>query len=414
MWMNRRAGSILCGLLWLASSMRAQAPEAPVTLLSSDQLNDLVAPIALYPDSLLAQVLAASTYPLEIVEAQQWLQQNRGLQGSQMLDLAKQQSWDPSVQALVAFPSVLALLNRDIRWTTDLGNAFLAQQADVMSAVQAMRARARDNGRLVSTPQQSVTVATGQGQSAIEIQPANPQIIYVPTYNPNYVWGPPAWGAYPALGYPDTGSGFSFNPGVLIGALFSGLLSFGGWGWGLSWLTHALFLNNLFFGHFGFGGFGGFGGSGGFGARSVWVHNPGHRLGVAYPNHVVASRFSTGRSYAGSSAARYNTARSYSAASSVHSGGWQRASSSPGVGARSYESYNRGSVAQSRYNSPAQSYRSSQAFASNYRSAAPAARYSSPKASSHYSAPKQSRAPHYKAPHVSSHSGGGGHSGKHR
>jgi hypothetical protein len=284
----------------------------------------------------------------------------------------------------------------------------------VMSAVQAMRARARDNGRLVSTPQQSVTVATGQGQSAIEIQPANPQIIYVPTYNPNYVWGPPAWGAYPALGYPDTGSGFSFNPGVLIGALFSGLLSFGGWGWGLSWLTHALFLNNLFFGHFGFGGFGGFGGSGGFGARSVWVHNPGHRLGVAYPNHVVASRFSTGRSYAGSSAARYNTARSYSAASSVHSGGWQRASSSPGVGARSYESYNRGSVAQSRYNSPAQSYRSSQAFASNYRSAAPAARYSSPKASSHYSAPKQSRAPHYKAPHVSSHSGGGGHSGKHR
>jgi hypothetical protein len=414
MWMNRRAGSILCGLLWLTSSMGAQAPEAPVTLLSSDQLNDLVAPIALYPDSLLAQVLAASTYPLEIVEAQQWLLQNRGLQGSQMLDLAKQQSWDPSVQALVAFPSVLALLNRDIRWTTDLGNAFLAQQADVMSAVQAMRARARDNGRLVSTPQQSVTVATGQGQSAIEIQPATPQIIYVPTYNPNYVWGPPAWGAYPALGYPDTGSGFSFNPGVLIGALFSGLLSFGGWGWGLSWLTHALFLNNLFFGHFGFGGFGGFGGSGGFGARSVWVHNPGHRLGVAYPNHVVASRFSTGRSYAGSSAARYNTARSYSAASSVHSGGWQRASSSPGVGARSYESYNRGSVAQSRYNSPAQSYRSSQAFASNYRSAAPAARYSSPKASSHYSAPKQSRAPHYKAPHVSSHSGGGGHSGKHR
>src|ERR1700728_3458179 len=168
MRMNRRAGSILCGVLWLTSSIRAQAPEAPVALLTADQLNDLVAPIALYPDSLLAQVLAASTYLLEIVEAQQWVQQNRGLQGSQSLDLAKQQNWDPSVQALVAFPSVLALLNRDIRWTTDLGNAFLAQQGDVMGAVQAMRGRARDNGRLVSTPQQSVSVAADQGQSAIE------------------------------------------------------------------------------------------------------------------------------------------------------------------------------------------------------------------------------------------------------
>jgi Protein of unknown function (DUF3300) len=432
MWMNRRACAILCGtLLCLTSSIWAQAPEAPVTQMTPDQLNDLVAPIALYPDSLLAQVLAASTYPLEIVEAQQWLQQNPGLQGSQLLDAAKQQSWDPSVQALVAFPSVMALLNRDIRWTTDLGNAFLAQQADVMNAVQAMRARARDNGRLVSTPQQSVTVATDQGQSAIEIQPANPQVIYVPTYNPAYVWGPPAFGAYPALGYPDTGSGFSFNPGVLIGALFSGLMSFGGWGWGLSWLAHALFLNNLFFGHFGFGGFGG---GGGFGAHTAWVHNPSHRLGVAYPNHMVASRFSSGRSYAGLSASRYG-------GSSVRSGGFQHASSSPGVaarsyesynhssaapsryssnagaGARSYESYNRGSVAASRYNSPAQSYRGSQAFASNYRSAAPAGHYSSPKASSHYSAPKASRAPHMKAPHVSSHSGGhssGGHSGKHR
>jgi len=442
MWMNRKAGAILCGvsLLYLTSSIWAQAPEAPVTALTPDQLNDLVAPIALYPDSLLAQVLAASTYPLEIVEAQQWVQQSRGLQGPQLLDAAKQQSWDPSVQALVAFPSVLTLLNRDIRWTTDLGNAFLAQQADVMNAVQTMRGRARDNGRLVSTPQQSVTVATDQGQSAIEIQPANPQIIYVPTYSPSYVWGPPALGGYPALGYPDTGSGFSFNPGVLIGALFSGLMSFGGWGWGLSWLTHALFLNNLFFGHFGFGGLGG---GGGFGAQSAWVHNPGHRLGVAYPNHMVASRFSTGH---------YNSGRSYTArpygGSSVRSGGSQRAesnfhtSSSAGLGARSYESnnrgsvassryssnagarsyesYNRGSVAASRYNSPVQSYRGSQAFASNYRSAAPAARYSSPKMSSHYSAPKApkaSRAPHYKAPHVSSHSGGhssGGHSGKHR
>ena len=102
----------------------AQTPEpAPVALLSSDQLDDLVAPIALYPDSLLGQVLAASTYPLEIVEAQQWLQQNRALQNAQLLEAAKLQSWDPSVQALVVFPNVLTLLNRDIRWTTDLGGS---------------------------------------------------------------------------------------------------------------------------------------------------------------------------------------------------------------------------------------------------------------------------------------------------
>ena len=119
-------------------------------LLSPDQLDNLVAPIALYPDPLLGQVLAASTYPLEIVEAQQWLQQNSNLQGAQLMDAAKQQNWDPSVQALVAFPDALSLLSNDIRWTTDLGNAFLAQQADVMSAVQRMRARAQANGKLAT------------------------------------------------------------------------------------------------------------------------------------------------------------------------------------------------------------------------------------------------------------------------
>ena len=121
-------------------------------LLSPEQLDNLVAPVALYPDPLLSSVLAASTYPLEIVEAQQWLQQNGNLQGAQLMDAAKQQNWDPSVQALVAFPDALRLLSNDVRWTTDLGNAFLAQQADVMSAVQRMRARARANGKLATYP----------------------------------------------------------------------------------------------------------------------------------------------------------------------------------------------------------------------------------------------------------------------
>jgi hypothetical protein len=382
--------AILCGLLLLTPTASLMAQD-PAPALSNDQLDDLVAPIALYPDQLLGQVLAASTYPLELVEAQQWLQQNRALQGPQRMDAARQQTWDPSVQAMVAFPDVLTLLNRDIRWTTDLGNAFLAQQADVMNAVQRLRARARSNGRLASTPQQ--TVADNSG--AIEIQPANPQVVYVPAYNPAYVWGPPAYGAYPSLGYPSFG--FGFNPAVLIGAIFSGLMSFGGWGWGLNWLAHGLFLNNLFFGHFGFGG-GGFGG-GAFAGRSVWAHNPSHRLGVAYPNHMVASRFSTGRP------AAYASARSYSAPR-AQSGG-QRAgesrASSYSAPARSYQSYNRG-VDGSRYNSPSQSYRAS---SSNYR--APQSHYSAPKMNTHYSAPK---APHMKAPKMSSPKGHSG--GKHK
>jgi hypothetical protein len=421
--LRQKAGAILGGLLllWPTSSLLAQTPESgPAARLSAEQLDDLVAPVALYPDSLLGQVLAASTYPLEIVEAQQWMQQNRGLQGGALLDAAKQQNWDGSVQALVAFPNVLTLLNRDIQWTTDLGNAFLAQQDDLMNSVQRMRARARDNGKLSTSFQQTVTtvaptpppavspalaprpVAQPAPQPIIEIQPANPQIVYVPTYNPVYVWGPPAY-AYPALGYPAPSYGLGFNPGVLIGALFSGLLSFSGWGWALNWLTHALFLNNLFFGHFGFGG------GGDVAGRTAWAHNPVHRLGVAYPNHVVASRFA---------GAHFN-ARTYTDRS------FSRSYHEPAASARSYQSYNRPAVASSRYTSPAQSYRSSsaalrstQAFASSYRSASP-----SRSASARDSAPRvsnASHASHFKAPHVSSHSAGhssghssGGHS-KHK
>ncbi len=172
------------------------------------QLDDLVAPIALYPDPLLGQVLAASTYPLELVEAGQWMQQNGNLHGQDLINAARQQNWDPSVQALVAFPDVLAMLNRDVRWTTDLGNAFLAQQQDVMGAVQRMRVRAQANGRLKSNQQE---IVTNQAQNVV-IEPANPNYVYVPEYNPDYVWGPPAGGYYPPLLYPPVTLGFGFYP----------------------------------------------------------------------------------------------------------------------------------------------------------------------------------------------------------
>jgi hypothetical protein len=247
------------------------SPPASQPLMSPQQLEDLVAPIALYPDPLLGQVLAASTYPLEVVEAEQWMQQNGNLRGADLMNAARQQNWDPSVQALVAFPDVLATLNRDVRWTTDLGNAFLAQQQDVMEAVQRLRVRAQQNGRLGSNSQQTVTTQAQNGQSAVVIEPANPQVIYVPVYNPEYVWGPPAWGYYPPLWYPPVGYGFGFGPGIYLDAYFPGWLGFGwsgwgpGWGWGCGWFGGGLFVNTGFFNHWGFNGFygGRFGGGAG-------------------------------------------------------------------------------------------------------------------------------------------------------
>jgi hypothetical protein len=270
--------------------------------LSPQDLSNLVAPVALYPDMLLSQVLAASTYPLEISESEQWMQQNAGLRGQQLIEAAKQQPWDPSVQALVAFPQVMNTLSGNIRWTTDLGNAFLSQQADVMDAIQRLRASARDNGRLVNTPQQRITYEQQNGQNAIVIQPTDPQMVYAPVYNPAYVWGPPVYGYYPPLGYPGIGLGIAYGVGTFLGGLFAGLLTFGGWGWGLSWLTHGLFLNGLFFSHFGFHGYGGYGFHGGYGyaSRAAWVHNPAHRLGVPYAGHYAAAHYAgaAGRGFA--------------------------------------------------------------------------------------------------------------------
>jgi hypothetical protein len=275
----------------------APSQQSP-SVISADDLANLVAPIALYPDALLAQVLVASTYPLEVVEAQQWLQQNKNLPNRELLAAAQQQNWDPSVQALVAFPDVLARLNQNVRWTTDLGNAFLAQQSDVMSAIQTLRAQARQNGQLQSTPQLSVNTETQGSRTAIEIQPANPQVIYVPYYNPSVVWGAPAEGSYPALPYAGSGFGSLFGTianlaGFLPG--FQGLLGLKSWGWALSWLAQALFVNNSFFNDFGFHNSQGGYFNAGYGESSLWAHNTNHRRGVPYGSSAVASRYGASR-----------------------------------------------------------------------------------------------------------------------
>ena len=399
----------------------APAAPAPPTLLM-EQLTSLVAPVALYPDPLLAQVLAASTYPLEIVEAQQWLQQNRNLAGAQLVQAARQQNWDASVQSLTAFPDAMALLSRDIRWTTDLGNAFLSQQQDVMNAIQMLRVRAQSSGQLVSGPQQMVTTQAQNGQCAIEIQPANPQVMYVPTYAPQAVWGlgvaagygyaapiyaAPAYPAYAGPAYQGGwssfggigGSAIRFGAGVLLRTMFSGALQsglgFGGWGWALNWLVHGLFMNPLFFHNNGFGGYG----NGGFGGYTAvaWVHNPMHRLGVAYPNSMVAARFNSGYSGNGyrSQTARYSTpyAASYAGREgySHFAGGNYGGNYGSRPAASNYRS------AASDYRAAGNGYRSYESFASQ-RSAE---KFSQPKESMqdyassgygkggvHYSAPK--------------------------
>jgi hypothetical protein len=292
-WQTLGMVCVLLLLVFPAGVLLAQAPappaqpSPPAQSLSPDRLDTLVAPVALYPDGLLSQVLVAATYPLEVAEVPQWLQQNRNLQGQQLMAAARQQDWDPSIQALVAFPDVLNLLSSNIRWTTDLGNAFLAQQADVMNAVQRMRAQAKAAGKLNSNPQETVTTETQGDQSAIDIQPANPEVVYVPEYDPQYVWGQPDYGYYPPLDYPYYGFGYGFGPGIYIGGFFGGL-GWGGWGWGPNWFNCSIFENYYFFNHYGFRGFYG---SGGFGGRGIWAHNPAHRLGVAYPNRALASRY---------------------------------------------------------------------------------------------------------------------------
>jgi Protein of unknown function (DUF3300) len=290
---SKHALRVVCVLLLTGAFLAAQEPAPgppPAQAMSPEQLDNLVAPIALYPDRLLSQVLVAATYPLEVVEAAQWLQQNRNLRGQQLVDAAREQNWDASIQALVVFPDVLNRLNSDIRWTTDLGNAFLAQQADVMNAVQSMRAQARAAGKLNSSPEERVTTQAQGDRTVIEIQPANPEVVYVPAYNPEYIWGPPIYGYYPPLYYPGFDYGFGFGPGIYIGGFFGGL-GWGGWGWGPNWFGCSVFVNPFFFNHYGFHGF--YGG-GGFRGGRIWEHNPAHRGGVPYSNAAISNRFRGG------------------------------------------------------------------------------------------------------------------------
>jgi hypothetical protein len=194
------------------------------------ELQQLVAPIALYPDALIGQILAASTYPTQIVEAARWLQQNSGLKGDALVSAVNQQPWDDSVKGLTQFPSVLENMNTNLSWTSSLGDAYFNDSQAVMQAIQGLRNQAVNAGNLASSPQQSVT---REGQTIV-IQPADPEVVYVPTYSPAAVYGEPIE-PYPGYSGWDVAaaSAISFGVGTLVGAAFGS-----GWGWnrwGTNW-----------------------------------------------------------------------------------------------------------------------------------------------------------------------------------
>ncbi|MGB7284245.1 MAG: DUF3300 domain-containing protein [Candidatus Acidiferrum sp.] len=219
-----------------------QGPEAPpYAQQTPEQLQQLVAPIALYPDSLVAQILAASTFPEQVVEADRWVQAHPDLKGEALGQAVDQQPWDPSVKALTAFPSVLGNMDKNLSWTSSLGDAYYNQQQDVMDAVQFMRQKAEAAGNLKSTPQQTVET---QGSDVV-IEPVDPDVVYVPAYDPWLVYGYPvvAWpGWYPYPGIWFDGPFLSFGIGFGIG-FFGG---FGwGWGhWGFDWHNHYAVFNH--------------------------------------------------------------------------------------------------------------------------------------------------------------------------
>ncbi|HKP03794.1 MAG TPA: DUF3300 domain-containing protein [Chthoniobacterales bacterium] len=261
----------------------AEAPDAPK--IPNDQLDSLVAPIALYSDPLLAQTLAASTYPLEVIQLKQWMDQNKSLKGKALTDAVAKQPWDPSIQSMTMVPDVVTRLAGNIQWTTDLGNAFLAQQQDVMDAVQRMRNKAQSKGTLKTSKEQVVQSKSEGGKEVIVIEQASPETVYVPSYDPAIVYGPPVYPYYP-YSYPGyyPGMGLAWGTGILIGA---GIAN--GWWGNCNWGGGDININN----------------NNNFNrnsnrntinnrpanANGKWQHNSNHRGPAPYSNRKTADKF---------------------------------------------------------------------------------------------------------------------------
>jgi uncharacterized membrane protein YgcG len=280
---------IIIGILLIAvlniGHARAQQP-ASSTPLSTAQVEQLVAPIALYPDELLSQILMASTYPLEVVSAARWSQANPTVTGEALKTAMAKQPWDPSVKALTALPQTLHMMNDKLDWTQQLGDAFLAQQQDVLDAVQRLRARADANGQLKSSPEQTVTIKPRGGSQTASasvpsnvyvIEPTNPDEYYVPIYDPGVVYGAWPYSDYQPFywyppGYAYGGRAFSFAAGVLVGSAI--------WG-NVDWFGNRVGVNPLRYNNFNRTNI----------TNANWNHNPAHRGATPYRDAGVAQRF---------------------------------------------------------------------------------------------------------------------------
>lgn len=254
----------------------------------ADQLEQLVAPIALYPDSLLTQILMAATYPLEIVQADRFVKQNPDLKDDALDAALKEQDWDPSVKSLCAFPDVLKQMSENLDWTQDMGDAFLAQKNELMDTVQRMRGKAYDAGNLRTTEQQ---VVTQQPDKIIVIESSDPEVIYVPSYSPTVVyagWSYPTY-YYPPFYYPPpAGYGFvSFSFGVLVGGAIWGNC---GWGWGHTDIDIDIDRYNDFNRNTNINADRDRIQNTGRDGKSTWQHDASHRKGVNYRSEQVAQR----------------------------------------------------------------------------------------------------------------------------
>lgn len=266
-----------------ASPPSAQSPTAPASqdagtkTFSQQELEQLLAPIALHPDALLAQILMASTYPLEVVAAERWVKANPGLKEKALEDALQAQPWDPSVKSLAVFPEVLTMMSEKIDWTQKLGDAFLGQQKDVMAAVQMLRGKAQAQGTLKDSPEQKVVTEKAETTTVIKIEPTNPEVVYVPTYNPTVVYGPWSYPSYPPYSYypPGYAAGtalFSFAAGAIVGGAL----------WGdCDWGRGDVNVNVNRYNNFNRSNV----------SNRNWSHNASHRGAVPYRNQAVAQRY---------------------------------------------------------------------------------------------------------------------------
>jgi hypothetical protein len=274
---------LAAALLFVGLCPSSARAESAGGTLNTQQVEQLVAPIALYPDDLISQILMASTYPLEVVEAARWVKENPNVKGQALEDAMQKQPWDPSVKALTAVPQTLAMMNDQLKWTQDLGDAFLGQQSDVFDAIQRLRARADAAGNLKSTPQQTVTRASrpagapsGAPATAYVIEPATPNEYYVPIYDPGVVYGAWPYATYEPFywyppGYVATGV-FGFAAGVAVGAAI--------WG-NVNWWNRNVNVNVNRYNQFNRTRIN----------NNNWQHNPAHRHGVSYGNANVSKRY---------------------------------------------------------------------------------------------------------------------------